>query len=478
VRAASGLAMAITLAACGGNGGWGQGSETPGVDAPVGGPLAFGPARALGVETATAANTVGPQVAASIGLDGTMRVAWSQVGLPLAAGGTRRTMDAGVRSYSAESATWGAASSAGTVASDDRSNDQILDLTTVRGGTVDNAAASWLWRRVPADATQTSRLTSVQVANGLLGALDLPAPAAGAQVEGLTAASNGTGTGTLAAAWTERTNGLGQVVVTVRRAGGGWDVRFGVQTDRGSDGRDPALAVDADGRVMVLWVEGPAGTSRIRSRLLSDGAWQLPTAPLPVAGDVAQPQAIALGGGRFVATWLQPMPGDAERSVRSATWTNGAWILDGNPLDSRQEPAGDLRLAAAPPGAAIAVWRQADQLWFKRFSTSTLVWAGTPTAIAGTLGNASANLRLAVSENGRAVAAWTRIDANGRSDVVYAVLDNGAAAFSAPASIRLGGLDASAPSIAAAGNNALIAWRQRIADQANPEVMARVAIGR
>jgi hypothetical protein len=474
--------LALALAGCGGNGGWGVSSAA--VDnPPSGGPLAFGPAVALSVDGGT--QPIGRSVAASIGIDGVMRVAWSQPGLPLEAGGSRRTVDVGWRSHapsspastspstSASTPTWSSPTLAGTALTADRADDEIVGLTTARGAALANPAASWLWYRQPLDARQSGRLSALQIGARTSVRDDLPPLPAAARASGLVMASNARGT--LAAAWTERVNGQNRVHVTVRTdASAAWSARVAMQPDASIDSSEPALAIDPDGRVLVLWREGAAGAGAVRSRLLDAGLWQ-PVSALPLSTtDAGAPAVVATGSASFVAAWMQTLPGEAARSLRAARWTPTAWAMATDPIEALPEAPDELVLAATPGGGALALWRQADELWFQRFSAARQTWSATPTPIPETRRNASRAPRLAVSDSGRAVAVWTRPDLVGTSDVVYAVLEANGDSFSTPASVRFGSLAASAPSVAAAGNHALVAWQQVIANQTHPDVMARV----
>ncbi len=476
--------LLLALAGCGGNGGWGLGTGSDGGNT-VTGPVPFGPAASLGVNTGNAArNRIGATVVATIGSDGVLRVAWSQTGLALADGTTRTAADVAIREYSTSASAWGSAIpigvSAGSAGSADRVDDTITDLAAARGGAPIgsvNASSSWVWRRSPV-AAGPGRLIGAQVASGTVQVADLPPVSAGTQAADLVMASNAAGT--IAAAWVEQGATRSRVIVSLRSGASGWAPAFALQTVD-ADGRRPSIAVDPNGRVLVLWTEGVAGATAIRSRLFRNGFWEPPTTPNGPAGDADNAQVIATGAESFLAVWLANVSGSVASSTRSlheGRWNGSAWSLATPAIETLADPIADLTLAAAPNGGGLAMWLQADQLWFQRYAATTQAWAASAVALPGTRASGARGPRVAVSDSGRAVAVWSQPASNGAGDVVYAALDAGGGNFSSPVSVRSGTAAATSPSIAVFGSNALVAWQQVLTTQDNPEIQARVYVAR
>jgi hypothetical protein len=462
--AALAAVAAAFVGACSGGGG------DAGIGLPPGqGPINWGAVQTLASNASPSPLAVTPPAATIDGI-GLASVLWSQIGMPLPGGGTSAVPLVGVAD-SGSGTTFAAAqaieSSAGFGA-----GDRIGDLIA-RAGTSNTA----VWRR------QLASNNSMQIGSAVREAVawgteNIASRPVGALVRDLAYAVNGAGT--RVAVWTEvdvAAGGARRVQLSFRAGTTGWTPQVAASGTT-QDAAEPAVAVDGNGLAMIVWRQGNApGILRARSYDTATGQFgiELAVDPGQIANDMRNPRVVALAPGSFLATWEQAGGGGAY-DLRANTGSATAWSNISGLLELGASTVDQSLLVAGPNATAYAVWRQNQAIHFSRYTAASGIWSvarQVNSAQAGT----SSEPRVAVDGNGNAIFVWLQTPAGGGlDDLFYATFtaSNGAISGAFQLDTETTGAAAS-PSLSIAANGAaVVAWLQNVANQTNPNVVARV----
>ncbi|MBI5136903.1 MAG: hypothetical protein HZA24_06140 [Nitrospirae bacterium] len=196
---------------------------------------------------------------------------------------------------------------------------------------------------------------------------------------------------------------------------------------------------------------------------LGIGAWGL-NRDMASAVSATGTRAGADGGGNRHLLW-EAFDG-TESDVFAARYDAASGTWDGaTPLSVGAGDAGLAQLTVSAPGRALAAWVQADpagtgpdRVLAAGFDPSTATW-GAPVTLSTGPGNA-ASVRVALAPGGNGVAVWRAL--NGNTFAVFAAhLDGPSGTWSAPLRIDHMAQDAATPRVAADGQGNLVAqWSQ------------------
>ena len=208
---------------------------------------------------------------------------------------------------------------------------------------------------------RTARGTLVVFALGLLTVFVAPARAAPTWLSALSVSGSSTCSslaarsvvsapdGTTVAAWQRRDDGCGgvtRVEVAVRLPGGAFSAPS-VLSNAAAESVDPALAVDASGTAIAVWVEN--GFISYSQR--PPGGSFAPAQTIP-ASSVAGAPAVAIGGGTVVVTWI------AGSNTKVAVKPAGSATFDPiTTFATAGEPSFDPDVAMNEAGDAVVSWR-------------------------------------------------------------------------------------------------------------------------
>ena len=457
-------AVALSAAGCGSGGGGGTPTPPPPPVPPIG-PLAWGSITTL----ATAPGAVG-QPAAAADASGTLAVLWSQTGVVPRAGDPPLANPYVVARENTAAAGWATTLLIDTPGAGDATSDRVSLLQPIGGAPALSAA----WLRAPAaaatpnDAVRSARRSGASVWDQRIAA----AGVSGLARSELVAASNAAGVQALA--WVESVGGVPQVQLRVRAAGSAdWVTpTLPVQTNATLAGGSPALAVDGQGRVAIVWRQLVNGVGELRSRTL-DVATLLFSSELSVDGsqpDMRNPRLIAYGDNKFLATWEQ-LAGTVYE-LRSKPGTQAAWLAGSRRIDSRVESVSGALLLAGPGEAAITLWQQAGLLFASRWASATGNWT-LPVQVPGSSG--AVDLRAGSDASGNTILVWRQPNSLAGFDLVYAVATGVTPTLSSVTLLEVADGSVSAPALAVgAGGAAVVTWLQSVAGQSQPDVVARV----
>jgi hypothetical protein len=168
-----------------------------------------------------------------------------------------------------------------------------------------------------------------------------------------------------------------------------------------------AAVVDASGAVSVLI----AGNDVHHNTLPAGGSWGS-WAQVDASGSLTAERAdIALNGnGHAMAVWRERNAGDTAYSLKAARYTPATGWQAPQAIESGFDTVTSMsfpRVAINTAGQAIAFWHQGNSVWFNVFSAAAGSW-GTATEVdAGQVNaNFAAQLSLAMTPDGRAIATW------------------------------------------------------------------------
>jgi len=203
---------------------------------------------------------------------------------------------------------------------------------------------------------------------------------------------------TLVAAWLDKRGGKGTKLYSSRSTDGGVTWSRNVAVYESPDGTiceccHPSAAIDADGRMLIMWRNALGGSRDMylassrdgvtfsSPHKLGTGTWHLNACPMDGGG-------LAVSSGKIVTAWRRESsvfldePGQPERQVGagkdialalSGNRTYVAWV-DGTKVeawdDGKMEPLSDSgafpSLAALPSGGILAAWEENGGIRIRR----------------------------------------------------------------------------------------------------------------
>jgi len=196
----------------------------------------------------------------------------------------------------------------------------------------------------------------------------------------------------------------------------GWGGAQLIELDDVGAAFGPQVALDANGRAVVVWEQFDGMRNNIRANRFTPGGGWGSAELINDAGSATAPQVAADASGNAVAVWAQ------SDGTRNNIWTNrftpsmGWGTADLIELDDAG-PANSPQVAVDAKGNAVAVWAQSDgtrnNIWTNRFTPST-GW-GTAELIDLDDAGPANDPQLAVDANGNAIAVWRQSDGTRRN---------------------------------------------------------------
>jgi hypothetical protein len=452
------LMAAALVAGCGGGGSSGGGNVLP--PPPPPGAINWGAA----VTLATNAGGITAPAAAIDGA-GLAAVLWAQTGIVPAAGQAPLTSPHVVARENT-AAGWAATQLIEAPVTGDAAIDQVISLQALAPTT--GLSAAWLRLTGAGERVGAARHVGGAWERG-----DATTAANAARTD-LAFASNNAGVRVVV--WSQTIGGVSQIVG--RRwvnSVVGWTDLPPVQVSSGIAGTQPAVAIDDDGRVMIVWRQGDTVSGRLRSRVFSPGANAFGTELEVDAAltDMRTPQVIAYGPNKFLAVWEQLFNNTYD--LRSKAGNASNWDQFSDTLDTRAEAVGNARLMAGPNNTALVAWQQADRVFASRWAEATGNWS-QPLGVGANLTGVARDLRAGINAAGNAILVWTQRGTSGIPDLYYATVTGTVPVATEPALLETEAGAAGSPALGVNSNGqAVVAWLQSISGQAQPNLVARVA---
>lgn len=210
------------------------------------------------------------------------------------------------------------------------------------------------------------------------------------------------------------------------RADGVWESAETIEAVAGN-AHSPRLAVDAEGNVIVVWVQSDGTRDNPFARRFVPGSGWSGISGLQTAGLMgnAKDPAIAIDAdGNAIVVWSQDVSGGGAANIWAQRFEPGAGWVDGAILvDSSDEPVAlQPSLAFDASGGAVVVWVQGivgfsgRRVWSSRYFP-TSGWEGAQ-AIEANASEYSRDPRVAVDAEGNTLVVWQHSQSlSDRSDI-------------------------------------------------------------
>jgi hypothetical protein len=172
---------------------------------------------------------------------------------------------------------------------------------------------------------------------------------------------------------------------------------------------DPDVAVDANGKGLVVWSEQVGANYVIRARFLT--GTDAPAVTLSNAGNAGLPRIALDSAGDAIVVWTQDLGSRNEiwasrYAVASATWSTPVQVSSASAIADANVPD----IAADGAGNAIVIWHQGDgrtnhfDVWSARYAMGSNSWVA-PVMISDGV-NSAYNPHVAVNASGQGILAW------------------------------------------------------------------------
>jgi hypothetical protein len=154
---------------------------------------------------------------------------------------------------------------------------------------------------------------------------------------------------------------------------------------------DPEIAIDGEGTIHVVWVEGLTSEAHVVHRFLRKGQdWSAPVTLSEGYQYNGEPALLTKPDGQVCAFWKATVP---EAALYMRCWTNGSW----SPTEKAVDPQGltaEYAPSFAPDGSPLALYGNSSNL---------IAFAGAPLTANGV---SAASPTFAVDASGGYHAAW------------------------------------------------------------------------
>ncbi|MEO5881772.1 MAG: Ig-like domain-containing protein [Caldimonas sp.] len=223
-------------------------------------------------------------------------------------------------------------------------------------------------------------------------------------------------------AWRKYQAGVWSSVFT---KAGGWTAPVQVTPGSTQQADKVVVAGAVDGSAaVVLWLDNASSRTTVMASRWSGSQWSAPVVVDVVAGGSSDdPQVVLDALGNAVIAWQQGGRIKARRCPAGPLTGCGA----PTPLENSSGDAGFPRLAGAPNGDAVVVWRDtaavggAHRIYANRYLAGTGAWDAGP-ALLGDGSSFNEGPDVAMDPRGKATAVWSRDEA-GKTNVYASRLE-------------------------------------------------------
>jgi hypothetical protein len=254
-----------------------------------------------------------------------------------------------------------------------------------------------------------------------------------------------------------RSDGANYRIQARRRTAAGSLSAVQTLSPAGQNADSPQVAVDRNGRALVVWSRYDGAIFRIQARRRTAAGGLSAVQTLSAAGQHAQaPQVAVDRNGNALVVWYRFDGTNYLIQARRRTASGG--LSAAQTLSEAGQNAVNPQVAVDPNGNAVVAWEgglSSDH----RIRTRRRTEAGTlsPVQILSPAGQFAENPQVAVDGNGRAVVVWTLFD--GANNRIQARRRAAAGSLSAVQTLSAAGQDADNPQVAVDQlGNAVMAW--------------------
>lgn len=269
--------------------------------------------------------------------------------------------------------------------------------------------------------------------------------------------------GDAVAVWLNRYGSNWNIDAASLESGGSWQEPLAIETPA-HIGFHPDVAIDPHGDAVAVWRDGETETVDAAVRP-SGGEWQAPV-EVSAPGENEKPVVAVDGAGRAIVAWEREEDGESVIQAAVGSLADSVWDAPTVLSPSGQDSA-NPQVAIDAEGQAQVVWQSYLDGDYAIEAAAGLTgrdsWRAPVevASFASSAGQVDANPQVAINEDGEAVAAW---ESGGYELTPYAVqaalLTGGE--WHAPSTLsEAGGPSASFPSVAISFGGAVVAWENR-----------------
>ncbi|MCC7000005.1 MAG: hypothetical protein IT370_35730 [Deltaproteobacteria bacterium] len=153
-------------------------------------------------------------------------------------------------------------------------------------------------------------------------------------------------------------------------AAGGWQAPTLVESNELSGAGDVRIAMTPRGDAVATWAQGDGVAYSIWAVTAAPGGpWSTPVLLESDPGTAAAPEIAIDADGRAVVVWQQTVAGHID--VRAATWDARAWTAPIT-IDASDDDATAPRVALGAAGDTAITWQAGGAIWLRRGAAGSL----------------------------------------------------------------------------------------------------------
>lgn len=265
-----------------------------------------------------------------------------------------------------------------------------------------------------------------------------------------------TGDGGAAAIWEAQGEHFIEIEGSIR-VGGSWKLTSALAIM----GFEPAIAPLGEGRAIAIW----DGGSGVEGAIATTAGWS-PVPPISDTFGAIAPEVATDGAGGATVVWRGPGPDGVTIDVATLA-PGGEWSAvqplsrpGRGPGHGRRRFAYSPRIAVAPTGAAVAVWRRGDgDKSIVQAAVRDLSGRWSAAVDLSAKGENAVAPAVAIGPDGEAVAVWHRFD--GGHQIIQAATHRPGGSWSRPVDLSARGRNAEEPQVAISpGGEAVAVWER------------------
>lgn len=243
-----------------------------------------------------------------------------------------------------------------------------------------------------------------------------------------------------------------------------WGVPVVLSSSPTATDTDPAIAMDADGNAVAVWVGSNGGQIVASTYTAIGNSWALPLAIANPGPNIkSRPKVAVDGNGRGIAVWEERST-TLVTSVLSARYRAGSWSGLSS-VETSNDNAFSPQIAVNANGVAQVTWQQLSNgqqsVWANRINTNTTTgtWGTAVLLETDDVGPAT-NPQIGVDGDGNAVAVWEQSDGT-RFNIYSNRYTAATSSWGTAVLLETDAGSAGAPQIAVDdAGNAVVVWQQ------------------
>lgn len=226
------------------------------------------------------------------------------------------------------------------------------------------------------------------------------------------------------------------------------------------EGTMPRLAINADGRGLALWQSLVGGERQILGKTLGSGESMGQTI-FRTRGRIQHLQAAVDRRGNALVVWLHEVDGRSEVLAQAFDTRIPGWEKEPTSLGFPTGPALEPRIAVNHREYAMVLWAVQDSsfegLVASHYWPADRIWSDRPVPV---VAYATRHHQVAMDERGNALAIWVKVSAGERSSVEASHFDAMRCEWGEPVTLATAHSFSQVRLVMSGNGDALAAWNQ------------------